>query len=103
MRRRCGPGRDGSEPGSSCIAAGDQVRTCRGEPEWAICRCCSPKPPWARPDGGGLGLLGWMLAGLDEAGRGQALGNLRATLTAHDTGHGVLYQSAAWLIRATRP
>ena len=49
-----------------------------------------------------LGLLGWMLQGLDEPGRGRALGNLRATLTGHDTGHGVLYQSAAWLIRATR-
>ena len=50
-----------------------------------------------------LGLLGWMLHGLDDAGRGRALGNLRATVTAHDTGHGCLYQSAAWLIRATRP
>lgn len=50
-----------------------------------------------------LGLMGWMLAGLDDYMRGQALGNLRATVTAHDTGHGVLYQSATWLIRATRP
>lgn len=49
-----------------------------------------------------LGLLGWMLAGLDDSQRGQALDNLRATLTAHDTGHGVCYQSATWLIRATR-
>jgi len=50
-----------------------------------------------------LGLLGWMLRGLDDAGRDRALGNLRETVTAHDTGHGCLYQSAAWLIRATRP
>lgn len=50
-----------------------------------------------------LGMLGWMLHGLDDAGRSRALGNLRATVTAHDTGHGCLYQSAAWLIRATRP
>lgn len=50
-----------------------------------------------------LGLVGWMLAGLDVHQRGQALGNLRANLTAHDTGHGVYYQSATWLIRATRP
>jgi SAM-dependent methyltransferase len=48
------------------------------------------------------GLLGWMLHGLDEAGRGQALGNLRATVTAHDTGRGVLYQSGTWLVCATR-
>jgi hypothetical protein len=50
-----------------------------------------------------LGLLGWMLNGLDGNERGQALANLRATLTAHDAGHGVCYQSATWLIRATRP
>jgi SAM-dependent methyltransferase len=49
-----------------------------------------------------LGLLGWMLAGLDDDRRGQALASLRATLTAHDTGHGVLYRSATWLICATR-
>ena len=50
-----------------------------------------------------LDLLGWMLHGLDANQRAQALGYLRATLTAHDTGHGVCYQSATWLIRATRP
>jgi ubiquinone/menaquinone biosynthesis C-methylase UbiE len=50
-----------------------------------------------------LGLMGWMLDGLDDHERGRALDNLRATVTAHDTGHGVFYQSAAWLIRARRP
>jgi SAM-dependent methyltransferase len=50
-----------------------------------------------------LGMLGWMLRGLDETARGQALDNLRATIAAHDTGHGVFYQSATWLICATRP
>jgi SAM-dependent methyltransferase len=50
-----------------------------------------------------LGLLGWMLDGLDESGRARALDALRATLTAHETPDGVLYGSAAWLIRATRP
>jgi hypothetical protein len=49
-----------------------------------------------------LGLLGWMLQGLDENGRDQALDNLRATLIAHDTGRGVLYDSATWTIQATR-
>ena len=49
-----------------------------------------------------LGLLGWMLAGTDGHQRDQALGNLRATVTAHDTGHGVFYQSGTWLIHATR-
>jgi hypothetical protein len=50
-----------------------------------------------------LGLLGWMLHGLDGNRRGRALDNLRATLSAHDTRRGVLYQSAAWLICAARP
>lgn len=50
-----------------------------------------------------LGLLGWMLNGLDDAGRLRALDDLRTTLTAHETDHGVVYESAVWLIRATRP
>ena len=48
-------------------------------------------------------MLGWMIHGLDHAARSRALANLRASVTAHDTGHGVFYGSAAWLIRATRP
>ncbi len=50
-----------------------------------------------------LGLLGWMLDGLDDDGKRRAVDNLAATLTAHDTGHGVLYGSATWTIWATRP
>ena len=46
--------------------------------------------------------MGWMLHGLDEAGRKRALDNLRATLTAHDVGDGVHFSSACWLVRATR-
>jgi hypothetical protein len=44
-----------------------------------------------------------MLEGLDDEGRRRAVDNLRATLTAHDTGHGVLYESATWTIQGTRP
>jgi ubiquinone/menaquinone biosynthesis C-methylase UbiE len=50
-----------------------------------------------------LGQLGWMLSDLDDGRRDQALDNLRGTIAAHDTGDGVWYQSATWLIRATRP
>jgi SAM-dependent methyltransferase len=50
-----------------------------------------------------LGLLGWMLEGLDDAGRARALDDLRATIAAHQTGDGVIYDSAFWIIRATRP
>ncbi|MFI8262391.1 class I SAM-dependent methyltransferase [Streptomyces sp. NPDC085665] len=50
-----------------------------------------------------LGMLGWMLDGLDERDRRRAVDALRSTLTAHESGTGVLYASAAWIIRATRP
>jgi hypothetical protein len=49
-----------------------------------------------------VGLMGWMLEGLNAAGRDHALANLLATLSAHDTGRGVFYESAVWLARATR-
>jgi SAM-dependent methyltransferase len=49
-----------------------------------------------------LGLLGWMLQGLDDDGKQRAVDNLAVTLAAHETGHGVLYESATWTIRATR-
>ncbi|MCU7821065.1 class I SAM-dependent methyltransferase [Kitasatospora sp. DSM 101779] len=48
------------------------------------------------------GLLGWMLADLDDSGRARALADLRTTLRAHETSDGVLYPSATWLITATR-
>jgi SAM-dependent methyltransferase len=49
-----------------------------------------------------LGLLGWMLEGLDEDTCARAHDALRATVSAHATPDGVLYESAAWIIRATR-
>jgi len=49
-----------------------------------------------------LGLMGWMLEGLDDAGRGRAVENLHATLAAHETGDGVMLGSGAWIIRAAR-
>jgi len=49
-----------------------------------------------------LGLLGWMLEGLDPDRHAQALGALRATIDAHTTTGGVIYNSGAWLIRAQR-
>jgi len=50
-----------------------------------------------------LGLLGWMLEGLDDTGRAEAQDALRSTIEAHATSDGVLYQSAAWITRANRP
>ncbi|MEV0991180.1 methyltransferase domain-containing protein [Streptomyces sp. NPDC049949] len=50
-----------------------------------------------------LGMLGWMLDGLDERDRRRAVDDLRSTLAAHESDSGVLYASEAWIIRATRP
>ena len=50
-----------------------------------------------------LGLMGWMLEGLDDAGRARAIDALHATMAAHETPDGVLFESAAWTIQATRP
>jgi SAM-dependent methyltransferase len=49
------------------------------------------------------GLMAWMLEGRDDGDRARALEDLRATIAAHDTSEGVVYESAAWVIRATRP
>ena len=50
-----------------------------------------------------LGLLGWMLHGADDHVRRSAVEAVTATLSAHESRDGVLYGSAAWTIRATRP
>jgi SAM-dependent methyltransferase len=49
-----------------------------------------------------LGLMGWMLEGLDDAGRARAIDALHATMGSHETTSGVLLDSAAWTIQATR-
>ena len=50
-----------------------------------------------------LGLLGWMLDGLDDTGRKRALDALSATVTALAGSDGVAFAAGAWLIRAVRP
>ena len=50
-----------------------------------------------------VGLMGWMLQGLDTAGRDRALANLRETIGRHRTDGGeVCFDSATWLVTATR-
>jgi SAM-dependent methyltransferase len=46
---------------------------------------------------------GGRLSDLDEATRAKAIEALRADLAEHQTGRGVFYDSAAWLIEARRP
>ena len=50
-----------------------------------------------------IGLLGWMLEGLDDAGRARALDALHDTMAAHESAGGVLFGSTAWFVEATRP
>jgi SAM-dependent methyltransferase len=50
----------------------------------------------------GLGFTYYMLQGLDDATRQAALEALRATIDAHDTGRGVLYRSAVWIVSSRR-
>jgi SAM-dependent methyltransferase len=64
-------------------------------------------PMWLGTDAGDadrflLGMLGWMLQGLDDAARARALDELHGTTTAHETPDGVIYDSAAWIISARR-
>jgi SAM-dependent methyltransferase len=50
----------------------------------------------------GLGLIEFLLRDLDETRRAEAVAALRATIEGHETADGVLYPSAAWIIRACR-
>jgi SAM-dependent methyltransferase len=50
-----------------------------------------------------LGLMGWMLEGLDDTGRARAIDALHATMAAHETPDGVLFDSAAWIIKGSNP
>jgi SAM-dependent methyltransferase len=49
------------------------------------------------------GLTGWMLEGLDQAGRDAALSALRTTIAEHTGDRGVTYRSATWIIQARKP
>jgi SAM-dependent methyltransferase len=95
-------------PGPFALADPDRIRAVLGAAGYqriTIDATCAPM--WFGTDAADahqfvLGLLGWMLVGLDDPDRGRALDALRATTTLHETADGVLYESATWIIRATR-
>jgi SAM-dependent methyltransferase len=101
------PAPDG--PGPFALADPERVRAVLGAAGFTEIQLeAHSEAMWFGEDADGahrfaLGLLGWMLDGLDDEGRRRAVDNLKVTLIAHDTGHGVLFGSAAWTIRATRP
>jgi hypothetical protein len=47
-----------------------------------------------------VGLMGWMLEGLDDDGRSAALDALLTTAAAHVTPAGVTFASATWITTA---
>jgi SAM-dependent methyltransferase len=49
-----------------------------------------------------LGLMGWMLEGLDDVSRDHARRCLKDTVSRHATAGGVTFDSATWLVRAAR-
>jgi SAM-dependent methyltransferase len=49
-----------------------------------------------------VGMVRGMIEDLDAAGRDRALQELHRTLVEHDTGSGVTFRSAAWIVTATR-
>jgi SAM-dependent methyltransferase len=96
-------------PGPFSLADPDRVRTVLGAAGFAdIAIDGLSAAMWFGTDADDafqfvLGLLGWMLEGVDATGRAQAVDALHQTLTDHATGDGVVYDSAAWIIEATRP
>ncbi len=103
------PGPPAGAPGPFSLADPARTRTLLASAGFSgVTLDALTEPMWFGSDPGDarrfvLGLMGWMLDGLDDTGRNRALGALSATLTAHAGSDGVTFASGAWLIRAARP
>lgn len=51
---------------------------------------------------GSSNLVGWLLDGVDDAGRAEAMDNLRTAFKQAETSEGVLLGTSAWVIHATK-
>jgi SAM-dependent methyltransferase len=95
-------------PGPFALAGTDRVRTLLTDAGFRDVEIAGHEAPmWFGADADDafefvLGLMGWMLLGLDGATRAQALEDLRHVVSAHATADGVLFRSAAWLVTASR-
>jgi SAM-dependent methyltransferase len=102
------PARPAGAPGPFSLADPARTRTLLASAGFSDVRLDALHGPlWFGSDPGDahrfvLGLLGWMLDGLDDTGRERALDALTATLTTHAGTDGITFASAAWLIRAVR-
>ena len=104
-------GDDHDHPGAFALADPDDVRTILGEAGFTDIRldghrqpvCLGPDTARAYAMVSTQGLARELLDGLGDADRKARLDALRATLAAHETPEGVLFDSAAWLVTATRP
>jgi hypothetical protein len=76
-------------------AHGEGERRRHGEPMWFG---ADPDDSYAFV----LGLMGWMLEGLDQGERHEAVGRLRDRISQHSTAGAVTFASATWLITAIR-
>jgi SAM-dependent methyltransferase len=96
-------------PGPFAQAAADHVRELLGGTGFTdVALEPVDEPMWFGDDaadahGFVLGLLGWLLEGLDEHDRRRASDALLASMRDHEGEAGVTYGSAAWLVTAHRP
>jgi SAM-dependent methyltransferase len=99
-----------SEPGPFGLADPAAVRSILTRAGFEAVDVAGVEEPWRAGDHAEdafefvtrLPIARGFLGDLDDAGKAQALAALRASMVAHDTGDGVLFGSAAWLITARR-
>jgi SAM-dependent methyltransferase len=102
------PGPPPGAPGPFSLAVPDEVGSILGTAGFLAVEVTPLEAPmWFGADADAatrfvLGLVGWMLEGLDEDGRRRAVGALHDSLAARERPDGVFYESAAWIITAVR-
>lgn len=92
--------------GPFALSEPDRIRAVLGEAGFAdVAVVGNEAPMWFGADAADayqfiLGLMGWMLEGLDDNGRAIALDALQMVTAAHQTADGVTFASATWITTA---
>jgi SAM-dependent methyltransferase len=105
------PSPPANAPGPLGLADPDHVRAVFGAAGFVDVQLDDVREPWIAgtdaEDAFGflrqVGMVRGMLEDLDASAREHALRELHRTLVEHDTGSGVSFGSATWLLTATRP